>query len=379
MLLLRNARLYAPERQGLKDILIEGSRVSLVEEDLSFCSSLPGVETVDLEGRVTVPGYIDIHEHITGGGGEDGPSSRCPEASLSSILSSGVTTAIGLLGTDGISRSLENLLLKARALNEEGMTCYMLSGSYAYPPLTLTGSVERDLMLIDLAVGVKTAASDHRSPGITGCELIKLGAEAHRGGLLSGKGGVVTVHMGEGKGMLEPLLYALGHSDLPGSTFLPTHIGRTEALTKDALRLLGLGSYVDFTAGMDDEENERAAERIEILLRNGGEEQVTVSSDAFGSLPRFNGRGECIGLDYSRPSVIHSLVRKLSEELPLEKVLRFVTVNPARLYRLRHKGRIAPGYDADIVVYEDMEISSVFAKGRLAVLSGKPVLKGRFE
>ena len=381
MLLLKNAELYTPERLGKKDVLIEGSRIALVSESLEDWARLPEVQVVDLEGRIAVPGYIDIHEHITGGGGEQGPASRCPEAPLSMLVSNGVTTAIGLLGTDGVTRSLENLLAKARAFCEEGVTCYMLSGSYGYPPVTLTGSVERDLVLIDLAVGVKTSLSDHRSPGITGDDLIRLGAEARRGGLLSGKAGIVTIHMGSGKAGLGPVLYAIARSDLPARTFLPTHMGRTEELCKEGLGLLALGGFLDFTAGLDEAEDRVAADRLSYLLDRGWEDQLTLSSDAFGSFPVFSPDGECSGLSFSTPSGIHRLLRLLVRERgeSLERVLKLVTVNPARLYRLS-KGCIAPGYDADIVVYdEDMGIYAVIAKGKLAAKEGRALIKGRFE
>ncbi len=83
---------------------------------------------MDLGGRILTPGYMDIHVHITGGGGESGPATRVPEASLSVLVRNGITTVVGLLGTDGITRSLENLLAKARAFNEEGITCRILTG-----------------------------------------------------------------------------------------------------------------------------------------------------------------------------------------------------------------------------------------------------------
>jgi len=57
---------------------------------------------------------------ITGGGGEQGPVSRTPEIRLSELTLNGVTTVVSPLGTDGISRSLENLLFKCRAREHYG-------------------------------------------------------------------------------------------------------------------------------------------------------------------------------------------------------------------------------------------------------------------
>ena len=46
-----------------------------------------------------------MHSHITGGGGEAGPASRCPEARLSELLDAGITTVVGVIGTDTVTRS----------------------------------------------------------------------------------------------------------------------------------------------------------------------------------------------------------------------------------------------------------------------------------
>ena len=222
MLVIKQARLYAPEPEGVQDILVEGGKIARIAPSIDEYDGIGEVEKLQLDGRRLAPGYIDCHEHITGGGGEQGPRTRVPEARLSTIFQCGVTTVLGLLGTDGITRSLENLQAKCQALNEEGLSCYMLTGSYANPGPTLTGDVERDIMLIHEVIGVKVAMSDHRSSNITGEELIRLGTLARRGGMLAGCAGLVTIHTGSGKAGLAPIFYALKNSDLPLSTFLPT-------------------------------------------------------------------------------------------------------------------------------------------------------------
>lgn len=103
------------------------------------------------------PGLIDQHVHITGGGGEAGYHSRTPEITLSGIIRYGTTTVVGTLGTDGCTRSLENLYSKAKALEYEGISTFIHTGSYALPSVTFTGSVTRDLVLIDKVIGCKIA------------------------------------------------------------------------------------------------------------------------------------------------------------------------------------------------------------------------------
>ena len=177
--LIKNADVFAPEHLGKRDILICDEKICAVEERLEVSvDGGPAVEVIDVQGAAVGPGYLDGHVHITGGGGEQGPGSRVPECRSSEIVSCGVTTVLALLGTDCISRSLENVLAKARALTEEGISAYMLTGSYRIPSPTLTGSVMRDLVLIDKVIGAKVALSDHRSSAPTVEELARLVAQA---------------------------------------------------------------------------------------------------------------------------------------------------------------------------------------------------------
>ena len=340
--LLKNANVYAPEKLGKKDILIEGEKILLMQDSIEGYEGLPGVETYDLEGKIVVPAYIDMHVHITGGGGEQGPASRVPESQLSEFLKNGITTVVGLLGTDGVTRSVENLVAKARALTEEGMTVYTLTSSYGYPPTTLTGSVERDIILVPPMIGVKVAVSDHRS---------------------SNQG---------------------GDSDVPAKNLLPTHILRNPGLIDAGADLVRRGGYIDCTAGADDVEVESDAMKLyELLHREGVKlDHVTISSDAFGSQPRFNEEGECIGLTYASPKYLHRTIQILVREgMPLEAALQLLTSTPAVLLGQEGvKGCVAEGADADLLVLdENLDINSLFARGQVAVWEQEVKMKGRFE
>ena len=268
---------------------------------------------------------------------------------------------VGLLGTDGVTRSVENLVAKARALTEEGMTVYTLTSSYGYPPTTLTGSVERDIILVPPMIGVKVAVSDHRSSNPGGEELIALATAARRAGLLSNTPGLVTMHMGDGEGRLDPVFYVLDHSDVPAKNLLPTHILRNPGLIDAGADLVRRGGYIDCTAGAD---------------------HVTISSDAFGSQPRFNEEGECIGLTYASPKYLHRTIQILVREgMPLEAALQLLTSTPAVLLGQEGvKGCVAEGADADLLVLdENLDINSLFARGQVAVWEQEVKMKGRFE
>lgn len=384
MKLLKNANIYTPSSIGKKDILIEGEKILRIVDHIDGYENLPDVEIYDLNGKNVVPGYIDMHVHITGGGGEQGPASRVPESSLSVFFKNGITTAVGLLGTDGITRSVENLVAKARALTEEGMTVYALTSAYGYPPTTITGSVEKDIVMIPPMIGVKVAVSDHRSSNPSGDDLIALATAARRAGLLSGTPGLVTMHMGSGKGRLDPVFYVLDHSDVPAKNLLPTHMLRTPELMDAGVELVKRGGYIDCTAGSDDQEVENQAVKLFDLLHRDGMnmDHVTMSSDAFGSQPRFNAEGECVGLTYASPKYLHKTIQILVRMgMPFEQALKLLTTTPAVLLgKEGKKGCVAAGADADLLILdENLEITSLLAKGKVALWEKELRMKGRFE
>ena len=381
--LLKNASLYAPQPMGLTDILMAGGKIAALGADAAAFGGLPEVTTLDAGGQRVVPGLIDLHIHITGGGGEQGPVTRVPELQLTDLTLNGVTTVLAMLGTDSVTRSLEALVAKCRALNEEGVTCFCLTGAYQYPSPTLMGGAERDIALLDAVVGVKVAMADHRSSNMTAHELIRLGSDARLGGLIGGKPGLVVIHVGTSKRGLGLLMEALEGSDIPVKTFLPTHCGRSEALISEAVAFTRMGGTFDVTAHPNAEHGD-AAHMIGHALKLGADPtRITLSSDAFGSAPRFDAHGVCIGLTYGTPDTLMAEVRSLvhREGLPLETALLFLTKNPARVLELTGvKGQISVGADADLVILDDaLTVRTVFAGGKLAVRDGIPVMKGRFE
>jgi len=71
----------------------------------------------------------------------------------------------------------------------------------------------------------------------------------------------------------------------------------------------------------------------------------------------------------------------LQEKVPLDTGLRVITSNPAHIRKLRSKGNLAAGLDADVVLLDpkNLEIHTVIAKGRLLMKARKPLTKGIFE
>src|SRR5579875_3764591 len=248
--ILRNARIFAPKELGVQDILLGDRHILAIGRDISLHGSVD-VDVIDLDGQYVFPGLIDQHVHMAGGGGEGGFHYRTPEISLSHLTVAGVTTAVGVLGTDGVTRSTKELLAKANGLDFEGITTYIYCGAYQVPTRTITGMPRSDLVLIDKVIGVgEIAISDTRSSHPSEQELAELASEARVGGLLAGKAGVVHLHVGDDDTKLGILFELIRKTELPKSTFTPTHLNRNPDLLEDAIKYGKEGGFVDVTSGI---------------------------------------------------------------------------------------------------------------------------------
>lgn len=324
--------------------------------------------------------------HIAGAGGEGGPATRTPEMQLSHMIEAGVTTVVGCLGTDGFTRSFESVLMKVKSLRAQGVSAWMYAGAYQVPTPTLTGDVGRDLSLIDEVIGVgEIALSDHRSSHPGTDELKRLVAHARVGGMLGGKAGIVNIHMGDAKNPFAPLYSLVESSELSFRQLFPTHINRNHYIFEDAKSYGKLG-VVDITTSsypyFPDEEI-KPSEAVRLLLEAGvPEAHITMTSDAFGSLPLFDAEGNLLRLEMGLLSSLYNemcdIVRH--EKLSLTTALRTVTSNPARVLKLGSKGRIAVGADADICLIDSqLNLRSVIAMGQWMMRDGKMLRKGTYQ
>ena len=381
--LLKNAKLYCPEYSENPDVLIVGKSIAAIGNNLELPDYAEG-EVVDLQGRTLVPGFIDAHVHICGGGGEAGPASRTPELQLSQLTRAGTTTVVGCLGTDSVSRSMAALLVKANALQAEGLSTYIYSGAYQVPTRTLLEGLEQDLILISKIIGAgEIAISDHRSAQPQISELEHLAAAARVGGMLGGKAGIVHLHLGEGKRGLEPIWQILEQTEIPITQFVPTHINRTHTLIDQGIKFLLAGGHIDLTAGCDDFPEELQVPAVLKMLnqRRLLNDRVTVTSDGNGSMPQYNEAGVLVGMGVGSVGVLWRDVRRaVREGVPLEVALRTITANVANVLRLQNKGMIRVGYDADLVALdEDMEVDSVWAMGKCMLRNKEPLVWGTYE
>ncbi|MEE4278326.1 MAG: amidohydrolase family protein [Halieaceae bacterium] len=371
MILLQAAEVFDPRPVGRRDVLIGAGRVLRIAEriDPALADTV-----IDVQGQLLLPGLVDALTHPCGGGGEGGFGNRTPEMEASAFVAAGVTCPVGALGTDSIGRSLDVLYGSTMALRAAGLNAWMYSGAYRVPAPTLTGDVARDLYLVEPVIGVgEVAVADHRGTQPSAAELRRLAAETQLGGILSGVGGTVLVHVGAGASRLALLRAAIEDSDLAPACLYPTHVNRSRALLDEAAAWTLGGGFVDITVSttekLIDAGDVPAADALRHLIAAGASpEQITLSSDAGGSLPVYVD-GELKGLTAASPYCLPALLAELLREdaLLFELALAGMTRNPARALRLPEgTGCIGEGLRADLLLFDPAvgQIARVFAGGR---------------
>lgn len=386
--IIKNGEVYAPEYLGKKDVILAGNSIEGIYDNVDVPENFGEVKVIDANGKYVVPGFIDCHVHITGGGGEGGFHTRTPEIQLSDIVVGGITTVVGCLGTDSVCRNMEGLLAKARALEIEGISTYVYTGSYEIPVKTITGSPRSDIVLIDKVIGVgEVALSDHRSSQPTYEEFLKVAAEARVGGLIAGKCGIVHVHLGDGPQKLDYLVRLVRESEIPIEQLMPTHINRSRRVFEAGFEYARMGGTIDLTTSSDpdflEEDEVKASTGLKIMLDRGIPiQQLQFSSDGQGSLPIFNKNREFVGLGIGSTKSLYREFKDavLKEGVKLEDALRVITSNVADHLKLRYKGKLQGGKDGDIIILnKNLDIVDVIAKGRNMVEKGEVVVKGIFE
>jgi beta-aspartyl-dipeptidase (metallo-type) len=383
--LIRNASVIGPEPLGLRDILSAGERIVAVAEPGTISVSGIDVDEIDGSDLLALPGIVDSHVHLLGGGGEGGPATRAPEIRIENIVGAGVTTVIGCLGTDGITRHLTSLIAKAQGLEDEGITAFVFVGSYELPVQTVTGSVRSDLALLPQVLGAgEIAISDHRSAQPTVDELARLASECRVGGMLGGKPGILHLHLGDGKRGLEPVFRIVQTTEIPHAQIIPTHCNRNPNLLDEALQFAAEGGRIDLTAAIGEHPPSMAVSAaVRLAVERGAPlDHISVSSDANGSLPVFDEDGSLVTLEVAnQKSLLKQLATIVRDGiLDLPEAAALFSTNPASFYGLDRKGRVAPGGDADLMLLDrDFRPIHVLARGHRVVADGSVILRGTFS
>jgi len=392
--LLKNADLYNPEPQGLKNILIANGKVVAITDEPIHIENVQ-CEEIDLKGRITCPGFIDNHVHVLGGGGGLGYSSRAPELQTSQIVRHGTTTVIGMLGFDATSKSMAALVAKTRAFREDGISAYCLTGAtLEHPVPTLTGRIRSDIAFIDEIIGVGELSISELGYGFdsygSGAQYV---GEAATAGLLAGrlarKAGYCCLQVPPYRNeVLKPMFGLLDKTGIPITQFIPSHVNQTPGYMEDAREWGGRGGWVDIGANYSPDNNySRAIDPAQAVvdLRASGVplQSILVSSDGNGAPPKEErGEGRPRVANYMPMSGLMKVFRNLVDKhgMSLAEALEPFTRNVAHACGLAGKGSVEVGKDADIIVLDDaMEVREVFCNGTHFVSGGAVRRTGMFD
>lgn len=377
--LLKHTNLFAPKALGIKDVLIANDKILAIEDNLDRYAAVS--EVFDFSDQIVTPGLIDQHIHITGAGGANGFSSMTPEVTLSELIACGTTTVVGLLGTDGKNRAIRTLYAKAKSLEQEGISAYMYCGYYGIDSVTITDSVQADMMYIDKVLGCKIAISDVRSSYPTALELLRKVSEVKVGASLANKKGILHIHLGNLKTKMDVLFELVNTYQFPIAHISPTHVGRTKALFEQAIEFAKLGGTIDITTGASKYTDPYKAVLYGIE-KGASIDHMTFSTDGHAGLKKVDKKGKIIGaknapVDQNLSEVVQ-LIKKGG--IAIEEAFKLITVNPARNLGLDHKGKIEVGCDADLCVFnQNLELTNVFARGQHMMKNKQIIVKGTYE
>ena len=377
--IIKNAEVYAPKYLGKKDILIANDKIVSIADDLSAYSNLAKVWNAD--GKIVTPGCIDQHIHVMGAGGKDGYASMTPEIHLSDLIACGSTTVVGLLGTDGSARNIKTLYSKVKALEQEGISAYMFCGYYGVDSVTITESIQSDMIFIDKVIGCKIAISDIRSSYPTAVELLRKLRDVRVGGSIGNKKGILHIHLGNLATKMDVLFELVNQYQFPIQHISPTHVGRTKELFEQAIEFAKLGGMIDITTGASKYTDPYLS--VLYALEQGVDiERMTFSSDGHAGLSLLDENGKNIG---AKVAPIHENLNQTIQliqkgGLPIEEAFKLITTSPAKNLGLKHKGTIGVGFDADFCVFDaDFKLQDVFARGQMMMQDTKIIVKGMFE
>ena len=108
--LIRNARVFRENAWRRSDILIAGQRIEAIDDALNC--EFPGMEVIDADGMRAIPGYIDQHVHVTGGGGEGSFITQVPPLRLSEPVCAGVALPLSRSGCSLICAAFQKAILQ---------------------------------------------------------------------------------------------------------------------------------------------------------------------------------------------------------------------------------------------------------------------------
>jgi adenine deaminase len=343
----------AAAKRAIADIVIKNGRIidvfnqEIIYGDIAITEgmfvgigSYEGIITIDAQNRFICPGFIDGHVHIES-------SMVTPSEFAKVVLPHGVTSVIAdpheianVSGADGIQymiASSDNIPLDV---------FYMLPSCIPATPFENAGAL---LNAEDLA------------PFYQHERVLGLGEVMNYPAVLNGE-----------ISMLDKLSSAAAHGKLID--------GHAAGLNADAINVyMTAGIRTDHECTAVNEALERLQRGMYVMLREGSAAKNLKT--LIKAVNPKNAR-RCLFVTDDKHlddlmdegSIDHNIRLAIQEGIDPLLAIQMATLNTAECFQLKRKGAIAPGYDADFILLdnlESVEISEVYKAGKLVAAKGK--------
>lgn len=387
--LLTGGTVFAPDELGTADILSVSGGIASISAPGALAPDavsdiLGDVSIIDCTGSLVMPGLVDSHLHILGGGGGQGFDTRIPELPADAILEAGITTCVGMPGVDTISKPPTALLARAAALNQQGVRAVAMAGGFHWPAPTVTGDLFRDLYALPQLVGVKVALGERiaTAPGVA--ELARLLSELEWLAGATGRAALLHAHLGTRNSAAVLIREALHHSGAAPERVHLTHANYTRDTLAAAIELGGLGCLIDVNPLLNPDRVAGSVDPVDAVrqLLDAGipVERLTLSTDGNASVPRVtpSGTRETFSYQLGLLGTVRDLVA--SGVVGVASAISLVTRNPARALRLNPVGTLAVDAPADLLVTDSgFSVRHVISGGELVVRDGRAVSPSQFR
>ena len=291
---------------------------------------------------------------------------------------------VGVLGADVMTRKLPDLLAKVRELNALGLSAWMYTSSFRYPPVTLTQSVADDVALVSEVLGVKLAMGDINGSFPSSQAVLEMLSQIRQAAVTVKKQGLLHVHLGSIPNPFD-IFEEIAASGFPIGTHLrPTHCARTEFLLKSACAyaMESHDRYIDITTDGPCYLGQPAAAVSAAVSCGVPVEQITLSSDGHGVVPRFDADGNVVGQAIGEVARNHETMVELVRDFsfPLSDALSLITRNAADSLGLTDQGRLEIGACANAVLLnQNLQIVAVVSRGQVAMHGDTLAVKDPFS
>lgn len=307
--------------------------------DVGYHCKASAKQTIDVNGAYVTPGLIDAHVHIES-------SMLTPIRFARLVIPFGTTTIItdpheiaNVLGTRGIRYMMRE------AKRSEMTVSFMLPSCVPATPFETSGAV---LSADDLAEFID-------KPEVLGlAELMNVpGVVTKDDDLL--KKVAMTLNLGK---------RIDGHSPLVSGAALSAYAS--------------CGVTSDHEASTTAEVNDRLSRGIRLFMREGSAAQNVEALSQ--TINERNARFFSLCTDDASPDDVYAnghmnhVVRRAAQNGvdPIEAI-RMATINTALHFGLKNKGAVAPGFDADLVIFDDLthcEAKQVWIAGKRVAQNG---------